>query len=337
MPLKNLLPRFFGGNNFNIIPSTSRIFKEQIQSKELPAVDRLGLVTDSYALSRARMLPIKYFLELAQSFQNESDYGVWADVLGCLRSIQSLIAYKPYIEEYKTLCSNLVSTIAENLGWDPVPEESHLQSMLRSTVLDSSGAFGNKSVLNEASERFNSAVNNPDSLAPEIKGCVYTLAARNGNSATYDTMHTMAQKQVFQEERLRLYYSLTRFPQIESIQQTLNLSLSDEVRSQDTVSLIAQTSGNPHKGLNLTWQFMKENWQELDRRYGQGGFAMMNLVSIAGRFTTKDDKDDVESFFQKNPVPSATRTIQQVLERIDLNIAWIKYNDKALEDWLTSQ
>jgi len=113
--------------------------------------------------------------------------------------------------------------------------------------------------------------------------------------------------------------------------------LSDEVRSQDTVSLIAQTSGNPQKGLDLTWQFMKENWQELDRRYGQGGFAMMNLVSIAGRFTTKDDKDDVESFFQKNPVPSATRTIQQVLERIDLNIAWIKYNDKALEDWLTSQ
>ena len=312
-------------------------FKEKIYSKELPAVDRLGIVTDAYALSRARMLPIKYFLELTQSFQNESDYGVWADILGSLRSIQSLISDKPYIEDYKTLCRNLVSNIVENLGWDPVAAESHLQSMLRSTVLDASGAFGNKSVLNEASERFNSAVNNPDSLAPEIKGCVYTLAARNGSSTTYNTMHAMAQKQVFQEERLRLYYSLTRFPQIESIQQTLNLSLSDEVRSQDTVSLIAQTSGNPQKGLGLTWQFMKENWQELDRRYGQGGFAMMNLVSIAGRFTTKEDRNDVESFFQKNPVPSATRTIQQVLERIDLNIAWIKYNDKALEDWLRSQ
>ena len=89
-------------------------------------------------------------------------------------------------------------------------------------------------------------------------------------------------------------------------------------------------------GLPLTWTFIKDNWQELNRRYGQGGFAMMNLVSIAGRFTTREDKTDVERFFQENPVPSATRTIQQVLERIDLNIAWLKYNDATLAQWLIS-
>ncbi len=146
----------------------------------------------------------------------------------------------------------------------------------------------------------------------------------------------MAQNQIFQEERLRLYYALTRFPQADLIQQTLNLSLSNEVRSQDTVSMITQSSGNPNIGLPLTWAFIKDNWQELDRRYGQGGFAMMNLVSIAGRFTSIEDKNDVATFFQENPVPSATRTIQQVLERIDLNIAWLEYNDETLAQWLVS-
>ena len=311
-------------------------FREQIQSRELEGVDRLGLITDAYALSRARMLPIQYFLELAQSFKNESDYGVWLDLLGSLKGIQSLITDKSYVSAYKAMCRDLVASVVQTAGWNPTRNENHLQSMLRSAVLDASGSFGNESVLNEATKRFGQAVDNPESLSPEIRGCVYTLAARNGTSDTYKTMHTMAQNQVFQEERLRLYYALTRFPQVNLIQQTLNLSLSDEVRSQDTVSMIAQSSGNPNMGLPLTWTFIKDNWQELNRRYGQGGFAMMTLVSIAGRFTTREDKTDVERFFQENPVPSATRTIQQVLERIDLNIAWLKYNDATLAQWLIS-
>ena len=143
----------------------------------------------------------------------------------------------------------------------------------------------------------------------------------------------MAKEEQFQEERLRLYGALTRFSSGELINQTLGLSLTDEVRSQDTVSLITQTTGNRNRGTRLAWDFVKENWTEMDRRYGQGGFAMMRLVSMAGGFTTIEEHHEVEEFFKEHPVPSATRTIQQALERIDLNAKWLDRNRDELTDW----
>ena len=82
-----------------------------------------------------------------------------------------------------------------------------------------------------------------------------------------------------------------------------------------------------------TWEFMKDNWKEFDRRYGGGGFAVMRLVSITGAFNTAEDAIDVKEFFNANPVPAATRTVEQSLERINLNSKWLDFNIAALSEW----
>ena len=105
-----------------------------------------------------------------------------------------------------------------------------------------------------------------------------------------------------------------------------------QIRVQDTPRIIMGLAGTP-SGLQITWEFMKENWAEFDRRYGGGGFAVMRLVSITGGFNTAQDAVDVKKFFEKNPVPAATRTIEQSLERISLNEKWIMRNEQFLREW----
>jgi puromycin-sensitive aminopeptidase len=78
---------------------------------------------------------------------------------------------------------------------------------------------------------------------------------------------------------------------------------------------------------------VKANWPELDRRYGEGGFALMALVAIAERFTSQERLDDVRSFFEHHPAPSADRSIRQSLERISLNIAFLNRNREGLAAW----
>ena len=80
----------------------------------------------------------------------------------------------------------------------------------------------------------------------------------------------------------------------------------------------------------MAWEFIKENWKEFDRRYGEGGFGLMGLVSTTGAFTTREKLEDVETFFAEHPTPAAERTIRQSLERIRLNIAWLDRNRKDL-------
>ena len=100
--------------------------------------------------------------------------------------------------------------------------------------------------------------------------------------------------------------------------------------------VITALSANRY-GRDLAWEFVKSNWTELDRRYGEGGFAVMRLVSITESFTSVERAADVDEFFKRHPVPSAQRTIQQSLERIYLNAKWLDLNRAGLSDWFSAK
>ena len=222
------------------------------------------------------------------------------------------------------------------MGWDARPGEGHLDSLLRATVLGQAGAYGNPAVLAEARGRFEQYLGDPASLHPDLRGLVYGLAAQQGDEATYETLWRLEKSADLHEERMRLLGSLTRFESAELLQDVLQRSMSPDVRSQDTVLLVVALAGN-RNGRELAWEFVKENWEEFDRRYGRGGFAIMRLVSITGAFTTLDRAREVEEFFNSHPAPSAERTIQQSLERIRLNDRWLERNRQDVGEWLSTR
>ena len=113
--------------------------------------------------------------------------------------------------------------------------------------------------------------------------------------------------------------------------------VKDEIRTQDTVSLLSLMSVNRNNGAEATWDFIKSNWALLDERYGSGGFAMMRLVGITGNLLTKSDYDNVQGFFNDHPIESAYRTLQQSLERIDANVAWLEHHSDEIESLLNSR
>ena len=159
------------------------------------------------------------------------------------------------------------------------------------------------------------------------------LVAQEGGRETYDTLWRLEREAELHEEKMRFLGALTRFKDHALLEDLLRRSLGDEVRSQDAMAVIVQTAGNRH-GRDLAWRFLQDNWSELDRRYGKGGFAIMRLVGITGGFTTMERHDEVQAFFEAHPAPSAARTIQQSLERIRLNTAWLGQNRTVVGDWL---
>ena len=309
-------------------------FIPAIESGELAATDRLGLQGDAYALARSGLIPATQFLQLAQAYRNEDTYSVWADLIGNLRQVEMLIAQEPFLPQYQAMGRHLVQPIAGKVGWEPKAGEGHLQVLLRAAVLGYFGALGDEATISEAQQRFARYLEDPASLSPDLKGAVYALAAQAGDEATFDAMHRLAQQTPLQEEKVRLLQSLTRFSDANMLQRTLDLSLSPDVRIQDTVAMVLGVAGNRNNGTRMAWDFVKDNWEEFDRRYGSGGFAIMRLVGLTGGFVTAEAREDVDRFFQDNPTPAASRTIQQSLERIDLNIRWLERNRDDIAQWL---
>ena len=303
-----------------------------IESLELHATDRLGVQNDAYALSRAGLLPVTQFLDLAKAYKNENDASVWSDLASNLRDIEQLISDEAVHPAYQRFARELFGPAARTIGWDPEANEGHLDALLRSTVLGQAGSYLDLDVTAQATERFQKYLEDRESLRPDLRGVVFALAAQSGGKDVYDQLWQLGDETDLAEEKIRLLMSLSRFQQPELLSAALNDSLSDKVRSQDSITLVASVAANP-KGRDLAWQFVKDNWAEFDRRYGGGGFGLMRLVSICSHFNSQEKADEVDSFFAEHPVPAAERTIRQALERIRLSIKWLEQNRQEMTDW----
>ncbi len=306
-----------------------------IELLELHATDRLGVQNDAYALSRAGLLPVTQFLSLAQAYKNEGDASVWSDLASNLRDIEQLISDEAIHPAYQGFAREIFGPAARKTGWEPKSGEGHLDALLRSTVLSQAGSYHDPDVTAQATERFQKYLQDRETLAPDLRGVVFALAAQSGGKDVYDQIWGLEGETDLAEEKIRLLMSLTRFQRPELLNSTLADSLSAKVRSQDSITLVAGVAANP-KGRDLAWEFVKDNWAEFDRRYGGGGFGLMRLVSICSHFNSQEKADEVDSFFAEHPAPAAERTIRQALERVRLNIKWLEQNRQELTDWFAT-
>ncbi len=310
------------------------ILRPAIENLELSAIDRLGIQSDAYALAKAGIQPAANFLEIAQAYVNEDHAYVWADLGGNLGALDNLLSDEPFFEAYRRFARGLFTPAGARVGWEPKPNEAHLDALLRSAVLAGLGGYGDPNTLAEAARRFEEYANDQSKVNPDIRKVVLSLTAKEGDSDVYHAMWKLEQEATLEEEKVRLLGALSEFEEQNLLTTTLERSLdTDFVRTHNTIGIMARTAANP-KGKDLAWDFLKANWSEFDRRYGEGGFGLMTLVSIAGRFTTQEKLEDVEKFFTDTPVPAADRTIRQALEAIRLNVAWLEKNRRSLEQWL---
>ena len=306
-----------------------------IERLELTPSDRLGLQNDAYALARAGLVPVTQFLTVASAYRNEDIAPVASDLATNLAGLDSILADEPYHGKFQDFAREIFRPIGQRIGWEPKPDEGHLDALLRSTVLETLGRYEDTATLAEAASRLDSYASDPATVAPDLRRAVYSLAAKQGDGTTWETMWGLYQDADLPEEKVRLLTGLTQFKSQDLLQQTLGRAFSEDVRLQDAPYPIMGTGMNNH-GRDLAWEFLKDNWEEINRRYGEGGFIIMQLVSFTSGFTTEEKRSDVEEFFADHPAPAAERSIRQSLERIRLNIAWLGRNRSDLADWFAT-
>ena len=309
---------------------------EAVAAQSLPAVDRLGLQNDAYALVRAGRLPATVFLELAESYASERDAIVWGDLAANLRGLENLLASSPCLEAFRAYARGLFARIAREVGWDAQPGDGHLEALRRSAVISAFGGYGDAETQREALARFQRHASGGAPLAPEVRAAAFGLAAQQGGRAAYDELWRLHHAADLHEEKTRILAALTRTRDDALLADLLRRAMSDEVRSQDAPLALTQAGASP-EGRARTWEFVKENWEEIDRRYGKGGFAVMRIVAVPGGFASAEREEDVRSFFEAHPAPSAARSIRQTLESIRLNARWLEINAAPACDWLASR
>ncbi|XP_063815723.1 puromycin-sensitive aminopeptidase [Pseudophryne corroboree] len=305
-----------------------------IRDRSLQPVDRLGLQNDLFSLARAGIISTVEVLKVMEAFVNEPNYTVWSDLSCNLGILSTLLSHTEFHEEIQGFIRDVFSPIGQRLGWDPKPGEGHLDALLRGLVLGKLGKAGHKPTLEEARRRFKDHVEGRNTLSADLRSPVYVTVLKHGDSTTLDTMLKLHKLADMQEEKNRIERVLGAIPSQDLIQKVLSFSLSEDVRPQDTVSVIGGVAGASKQGRKSAWNFVKENWEELYNRY-QGGFLISRLIKLSvDGFASEKMAAEIKAFFDAHPAPSAERTVQQCCENILLNAAWLKRDADAMHQYL---
>ena len=321
-----------GGHGFYRVRYAAPLLNRM--AKSLPAlqpIERFNLLADALALTQAGLMPAVEYLDLTARFTAETDRNVWTVLTGSLAYVNRVIAEasRPGLEG---LTRKRLTPAVELLGWEPEPGETELTRQLRADLLRTLGTLGSDP---EVQERARSAyaryLEDERALDANVLPAVIAILAAAGGEREYaDFLQRFKTARTPQEEQ-RYLYALAAFRQPELVAQTLQRTISGEVRSQDAPFLLRTLLSGVHSRA-AAWDFVKANWRQMDRQYPRSAYRRMyeGVTSLIGA----DWERDVRAFFADNKIELGGRTLAQYLEQLRVAVRFQEREGAALAPYL---
>ncbi len=296
-------------------------------------LERLGLVGDTWATVVAGRAPLSAWVGLVTSLGDERDPDVWAAVLAPLGLLDLIVsdAERPTLQAF---VRSVARPAFDRLGWVPEDGEQARLGITRSRLVGALGTVGaDKAVAADAAARFAAYRADPSCLAPDLLTPTANVVVASGGEPAYDLVLDAYRRAATPQEKIRYLSALSNVSEPELAMRALELSLSPEVRSQDTPFLIAPLVASRAGGARA-WDWVTERWDDIAGRL-PGNLLSRVLEGITG-LVDPDTADRVHAWFEKQTLPVAAVRLAQLQERMDINVAFGSRVRDSLADQLRS-
>jgi len=325
-----------GGNGYYrsaYQPTAVHALAQDAESALTP-LERIMLLTDTWAAVRVGQQPVGDYLTLGEGLQSDRTDAVLGLLFNELNFIGRNLVNESDREAYRDWVRTLLAPVAKEVGWEPKAGESDSQKNLRANLLQVLGDTGrDPGALAEARKLTEQALQNPASVETSLAGAAFGLTALNGDSALYDNLMTGMKNAKTPELYYLYFFTLPGFSDPQLLQRALDYSISPEVRPQDAPSLLGAVMANP-AGEKLAWNFVRSHWAEVEK--AGGPFSGAQVVINAGGFCDAGLRDEVNDFFSAHRVAGAERSFRQTMERINNCVDLKSQQSNQLASWLES-
>lgn len=128
--------------------------------------------------------------------------------------------------------------------------------------------------------------------------------------------------------------ALGRSKSPELIQRSLALSISKDIKAQDIYLPLSALRSHP-EGCNALWSWVKENWEELEKRLPPSLSMLSSVVSITtSSFTHREHIEDIKAFFATKSTKGFDMSLSQSLDAISAKATWIERDSEDVKTWL---
>jgi puromycin-sensitive aminopeptidase len=262
----------------------------------------------------------------------EHDKNVWAVLTGSLQALNRIIqsADRPGLE---ALVRDRACPAAAELGWQPHPGESELLRQLRGDLLRALGMLGNDAaVQGRAADAYAEYLRDPAAVDANVLAAVIPILAHVGDAARYDEFRNRYRAARTPQEEQRYLYALAAFRAAPLLERTLAATLDGEMRTQDAPFVLRALLMSVF-ARELTWNFIKVNWERMNRDYPTNGIRRMfeGVIGLA----TPEHEADVRGFFARHKIDLGGKTLEQYLEQLHIAVRLRQREGAALHEYLS--
>ncbi len=324
-----------GDGYFRVQYTDEQIKQLAASIQKFDVQERLSLITDQWALCYNNKVSIESFLNLTRSYSEELDPTVIGAMVDKINGLYKFItpADRP---AFATFVRGALVRQKQEFGWQPHNGESDLTALARVNVLKTLGTIGqDQAVVTKARQLFAQYVKSSSALDPNIADAVTTIVAYNGTVADYKQISKLWQAAQTPEIEKRNLSCLAMFKQPELVDQTLAMSITDKVRTQDAPRLLGRLLGQVDTSVRA-FTFIEKNWAAINKRFPQNSVPQI-LSALAGSCTTAEQESKARVFVSNHPMPAGKRTIRKTLEWIHGNVIFRRNAATQLNDLLTKK
>ena len=237
---------------------------EAVKAKAVGAADRIGILSDQAALTKAGLLDPALYLQVLAAYAAEDDATVWGMVLEQLAGLHALLVgggAPELLGLFDTFARSLLLPKLAELGWTPRDSDGHLTRKLRGELICVLPNFcaTDAAVVGEARRRFDAFVAAPEGdgakeLPAEYQEAVYKLVLKNGGEKEFDQILSLFDSLTLNTARKAALQGLGAAPTDALRTRALEFAIGGKVKLQDLfyVAISMHTSGEVRWGAPRT-------------------------------------------------------------------------------------
>ena len=285
----------------------------------LAPIERYGLVDDAWALLLADEIDTAAFLDLLAGLApGEADLSVWQRIAAAAGELDRLVP-----DEDTTTWSAWVRSLArpalERIGDAPAADEPERTRQLRGTLLGLLARLGgDAAALGRLRGEHDRALTGDRDADPALVAAAIDAIAHHGGPDEFAVFLERSRVAPTPQEQQRYLHALADFPGDAEADRLREMTLTDEVRTQNAAFVLRRALRNEVQGA-AAWRFVRDRWDEVTTR-----LPSMTIVRMLEGLTVISDPSraaDVEAFFAEHPLPQATATLAQHLESMRVHVA----------------
>ena len=306
------------------------------ESRHLTRAERVAMLGDVQSLVSAGSLPAADALGLLPGLAGEKDRQVFQASLDLVSILRPSVVSEARRANRERFLRDTYGARARTLGFTPRAGEDEDTRLLRPVLLGLAARQGrDPKLVAEARKLTEKWLVDPQAVAPELLDTTLAIAAANGDAALHAKLLAALKTEPERKRREQLIDALSAFTDPTLVREGLKLMLDPSYDMREVGSLFYGAAFDV-RTRDLTYAFVKENYDALAARLPEEYVA--GLARVGAAYCDPVHRQEVAAFFTERTAkaPGGTRTLAQVLESVDLCIAFKAAQGPSLESFLAS-